>query len=188
MNRHEIVNHIIKKEKYTRYLEIGVQKGHSFKKVLCDHKDGVDPNPKKIKVKYQTTSDDFFRTISDTQQYDIIFIYGLHEKNQVLRDVDNSLKHLLEGGTIVMHDCSPPSEYMASLKRCGTVWEAVVELRQRENLDVQVVDTDYGVGIVKLGEQKVLVLEKDTKITYDFLESNRKEILNLISVKEFRDE
>jgi len=190
MNRHQIINHIIKKNGYKRYLEIGVRKGHCFKKVVCDHKDGVDPRPQKHKVdiEYIMTSDDFFKSISSSHKYDIVFIDGLHERDQVLRDVYNSFDHLTEGGTIVMHDCNPESEYMTRFKRNGNVWEALVELRRNPNLNVKVVDDDHGVGIITIGSQEVLELTDNVELTYDFLESDRKNILNLISVEEFEKE
>ena len=190
MNRHQIINYLIKNNDYSRYLEIGVQKGHSFKKVICDHKDGVDPKPKskKVSIDYIMTSDDFFNTIPSSQKYDIVFIDGLHEKDQVLADVRNSLDHLIDGGTIVLHDCNPESERMARLDRNGTVWEAVVELRKDVNLNVKVVDDDFGVGIVTIGSQEVLDIPEDVEVTYDFLDSDRNNILNLISVEDFKKE
>ena len=51
------------------------------------------------------TSDDFFR--DNKEKFDLIFIDGLHETNQVDRDIENSLKFINKGGTILLHDCLP---------------------------------------------------------------------------------
>jgi hypothetical protein len=37
----------------------------------------------------------------------------LHLAQQVEKDIINSIQFLSENGFIVMHDCSPPSEYHA---------------------------------------------------------------------------
>jgi len=133
-------------------------------------------------------SDKFFNTISEDQKYDIIFIDGLHEKEQVLRDVFNSLNHLSDGGTIVMHDCSPETKRLSLKDRCYNVWEAIVVLRQENNLNVRVIDVDHGLGIVSIGSQEEFELSINFDNTYEYLDSNRKKILNLISEKEFKNE
>ena len=62
-------------------------------------------------IDFVGTSDEYFESIKDTEvKYDIIFIDGLHHNEQVLKDVENSLKHLSEGGSIVCHDCLPSEE------------------------------------------------------------------------------
>ena len=46
-----------------------------------------------------------------------------------------------------------------------------------------VVDTDFGVGIIKRGTQQTVSIPLE--LNYQYLESNRKTLLNLISVQEF---
>lgn len=184
MKRFDIVNFLIEKYNYKKYLEIGVKNGRSFKHIKID-KDGVDPAGK---CNYIMTSDNFFKSIPSSQKYDIVFIDGLHLKQQVLNDVNNSLKHLSSNGRIVIHDCNPPKENYASPKEHkgiwnGTVWEAFVELRMtRSDLFMYVIDTDYGCGVIRRGEQELIPLEQ---LSYELLENNRKYFLNLVSVKEF---
>jgi hypothetical protein len=49
-----------------------------------------------------------------------------------------------------------------------------------------VVNTDHGCGVIRLGEQKLINLPKDAfELDFDYLENNRKELLNLITVEEF---
>ena len=137
-------------------------------------------------------SDYFFDSLSEDIFYDIIFIDGLHFKDQVLKDVNNSLKHLSVDGVIVVHDCNPIKEEHAleTYRKTdrvwnGTVWEAWVELRMtRADLSMYVIDIDHGCGIICRGTQKLFPMEP---IKFSLLENKRKEILNLISIGEFED-
>lgn len=187
MQRRHIINKLIQKEGYKFYLEIGVRKGWTISKVNCPKKVGVDPEDWPW-VTHQMTSDEFF-LYRNQDTYDLIFIDGLHEEGQVLRDIENALHVLNEGGTIVAHDMNPTTEEMQMLPRqqvewTGNGWKAWVKLRQtRDDLSMEVVDTDYGIGIIRRGGQKLLPPIK--KLKYESLEKNRQEWLNLISVDEF---
>tara|TARA_Y100000310_G_scaffold333862_1_gene412296 strand:- start:76 stop:783 length:708 start_codon:yes stop_codon:yes gene_type:complete len=208
--RFDIINYFIEKNKYSNYLEIGVRAPKAcFNRIIADHKDGVDPVPLGDgEVNYPITSDEFFELIKGHKdiKYDIIFIDGLHVYEQVNIDIKNSLNHLKENGTIIMHDCSPPTvhhqreEYHgineqgavafttpAKSTWNGTVWKAYVENRCiNPNLTMSVVDTDYGVGILQFGEQKIWnKANLDKCLTYEYLEKNRTELLNLLSVEQF---
>ena len=62
------------------------------------------------------TSDEFFdflRTNEFDRKYDVIFIDGLHKSYQVKKDILNSLQFLNPKGYIVLHDCNPPTSWMA---------------------------------------------------------------------------
>ena len=109
MRRYQLINHLIERNDYRRYLEIGVAQGIAFRAVRCPLKHGVDPvSPH---ATFQVTSDEFFRTLSRETSYDLIFVDGLHLEEQVRRDIENSLAHLSDQGTIVVHDCNPPSRW-----------------------------------------------------------------------------
>jgi hypothetical protein len=184
-NRSDIINHLIDTNGYTSYLEIGVRDNKNFNRIKTSHKDGVDPAGK---CNYIMKSDEFFKSIPKDQMYDIVFVDGLHLRDQVLRDVDNALEHLLDGGAIVLHDCNPLKKkhatevYMGGTWN-GTVWKAFAELRMsRKDLSMLTVDEDCGCGIIKRGSQKLFPRRL---LTYSLLEDNRKELLNLISVDEF---
>ncbi len=184
----------MKKRKYKTYLEIGVRNpNETFNNVKCPNKEGVDPDFKS-KTKYVMTSDEFFEKISDDKIYDIIFIDGLHEYQQVLRDIKNSLKHLSIGGAIVLHDCNPLSrknqEQNDKKKPCkwnGTVWKAFARLRMtNKNLNMYVVNIDNGCGVIERGSQKLFKKVSENNLTYNFLKKNRKKLLKLCSFREFR--
>ncbi len=186
MLRHEIINTFIKKHGYKTYLEIGLDEGNhrNDDKVICETKISVDP-AEGSRATFNLTSDQFFK--QNKQKFDIVFIDGLHHEDQVTRDIENSLHFLNEGGTIVCHDCNPTSEAMQAVPRIqgewtGDVWKSICHFRNYKNLEVYVVDTDYGVGIIKTGKQDPILIEN---MTYSDFEANKKEWLNLISVKEF---
>lgn len=189
MKRWDIINTLIKKNGYKTYLEIGVRDGGCFEKIKAEYKDGVDPNPirRAIKlVEYKITSDVFFS--STDRKWDIIFIDGLHECEQVLRDIKNSLKHLNQGGAIVCHDMSPQTEVAQITPSIvepwapwnGDCWKAWVRLRCKGGLSMYVVDTDHGCGIIEV-DNSVKPLKIKEQLTYANLDKNRRDWLNLIS-------
>lgn len=128
MNRVSALQSILDAKRFPkRYLEIGVFDGACFFSVTGAIKTAVDPQfkfPSKRIVKsylkhpsnvfnryYQMPSDDYFAAHSAT--YDVVFVDGLHTYEQSLRDVENALACLNDGGIIVMHDCCPTSRSMA---------------------------------------------------------------------------
>ena len=81
-SRVEIVQKIIRLKKYNSYLEIGTFKDELFNSVECNKKIGVDPA---FGGNTRMTSDEFFKNNKD--QFDLIFIDGLHHYNQVKKDI-----------------------------------------------------------------------------------------------------
>lgn len=197
IERTDIINHFIKKNNYINYLEIGVNDGSNIRRVNAIYKDGVDPgvetrNP--IEVNYPITSDAFFDLIKDHDiKYDIIFIDGLHHDYQVYKDIKNSLNHIQDNGVIICHDMNPQWEIVqykkGGLVSCwnGDCWKAWVQLRSELiGYYMAVVDTDHGVGIIHKGSQNLITLPCDyTELEFEYLDTNRKELLNLITVEEF---
>ncbi len=182
--RIDIINSFMDQRGYKSYLEIGVQKGKSFSEVRCKNKVGVDPDPESAAT-IKKTSDDFFK--ENKKKFDVIFIDGLHESHQVIKDIENSLLILNDGGVIVMHDCLPTSKGMQEVPRIqrdwtGDVWRAFLHYRNRGDLFMCVVDTDFGCGIIKRGEQIPLSV---TAPDYEDFERNKKEWMNIIPVGEF---
>ncbi len=213
MKRWDIVNHLINKFDYKDYFEIGQQKGQCFREIEVKNKEGLDPKPKDtlgVECKYHMTSDEFFSEHAEGKKYDIFFIDGLHIREQVFRDVTNALKHLKPNGTIVLHDCNPveenhqitsddPSDRLhRRLSRGahaggdwnGDVWKAFLDLRRtRKDLVMMTVDTDFGCGVLRMGSQELYEDSVDIDEMYDwkYFDENRGKILNLISVKDFKD-
>jgi hypothetical protein len=199
MYRWDIINNFIKKNNYKRYLEIGYGTGLTFSKILLSDKTSVDRgdgvNDGDSACKYLMPSSEFFSMARDEglEKYDIIFIDGSHYSPDVIQDIEDSLTVLAEGGTIVMHDCNPEKEEYQivpdpkSGKWNGDVWKAFFEFRMNRNdLNMYVVDTDEGCGVIQRGTQDLYPIEEGILIDYNFFDKNRKHILNLISVEDFQ--
>ena len=193
-NRTAIINHLINFYSYESYLEIGVRDLRNFDKIICKNKIGIDPSPSKFnKNIYIQSSDNFFSELNKNNKFDIIFIDGLHLEDQVDRDIKNSLNHITNNGKIIMHDCNPPTSFHQRENYevdgkfppwNGTTWRSFIKNRMKnKNIEMCVVDCDWGVGIIKKGKQNLLEFEK--KFSYSYLEKNRMNALNLISVDDF---
>ena len=148
LTRSLIVNNIIHRKKYETYLEIGCDQNILFNSVKIKKKIGVDPvSGGNIKM----TSDNFFKNNQNT--FDIIFIDGLHQYEQVRKDIDNSLKFLNKDGVILLHDCMPCSFIRQAPKRSskiwnGDVWKNIVECRTLNEIDTYTIYADHGVGLI----------------------------------------
>ncbi|GAA4309962.1 class I SAM-dependent methyltransferase [Compostibacter hankyongensis] len=188
--RSDIINILIKSFNYSSYLEIGVDDpALNFDKIDCIIKQGIDPNSLRRDI-LKTTSDDYFKGLKD--KFDLIFIDGLHHCQQVLRDIKNSLKHLNQNGTIVCHDMLPSNVIMQLVPRLsniwtGDCWKAWGHLRMtRQNLSMFVINTDYGIGVIKKGFQKLYVPRISmAKMDYSFFYSNKKDLMNILTISEF---
>lgn len=215
MNRWDIINAFIEKHNYKSYLEIGYYKGWSFDQVKCERKLAVDPNPCKtlLQEKWAShtayrlpeggsiakmTSDEFFALASrqllltPIAYLDIIFIDGLHEANQVEKDIHNALKVLSPGGTIVLHDCNPPKyeHTTTGIDGCwtGDVYKTAIKIAQDPNYTFYTVDTDWGVGVLRpvTGMRVNGRTFGESMTKWEFFDKNRQDLLNLISVEEFK--
>ncbi len=152
---------------------------------------------------YEMTSDNFFlKTPRRLRKYglDVVFIDGLHTHEQTLKDVLNCLKFLNKDGIIVLHDSNPLNEMVAYPANSraqvmqmnlpdfegewsGDVWKTIPYLRStRNDLNIFVVDCDYGLAIIKKDKPEVTLdysLETLKKMDYSYLERNREKLLNL---------
>lgn len=188
MNRYDIINTLIEKYSYKSYLEIGVYSvDRTFDKINTVEKIGVDPKNLNDPRILQMTSDEYFSQIPDDKKFDIIFIDGDHYHEQVTVDLKNSLKHLSKNGSIVMHDCAYLEGVTPANPRGTSVCKSFIYYRMtRPDLSMYVVDTDWGCGVVRFGIQEVYKgIDSIDNITEEFLNKNKIECLNLISVSEF---
>ena len=65
----------------------------------------------------------------------------------------------------------------------GDVWKSWVKLRKvRDDLNMYVINTDCGCGIIQKGTQSLL--KNDLELTFDNLDKNRIEWLNLKEVED----
>lgn len=137
------------------YLEIGCANNALFHSVFADNKIGVDPQSGGT---HRMTSDEFFE--NNKQKFDVIFIDGLHEFQQVHNDLLNSIKCLKKGGIIAFHDMIPRNwleEHMPRINSVwtGDVWKVAFELLQATGVDFKIVKADHGVGVLRLTGDKI---------------------------------
>ncbi|MBU2634663.1 MAG: class I SAM-dependent methyltransferase [Nanoarchaeota archaeon] len=223
MERVRVIQEILNKIKGRNYLEIGVANGDTFTSIDAMLKIGVDPGNPSDKIKeiigdninyFQMKSDDFFKNsenIPYDYKIDVVFIDGLHEFKQVIRDVENCLKYLNKRGVIILHDCNPFNEitsipansYEEAKKKAiskglnwtgawnGDVWKAIVYLRSKHNdLNIFTFDCDCGLGIITKGKPECILdysFKDIESMTYDDLKLNRKKFLNFKELDFFQD-
>ena len=174
----EIIQFFIDKFNYQSYLELGVRdSNNTFNHINCNIKEGVDIN-NACQPTYCMTTDEFFTTVGKDKTWDIIFIDASHEKNQVLRDFENSLSRLNKNGTIIMDDINPNEPFLLSPVYCHNAWEAFAELGKRSDIEIHAITPSYA-GYIRKGYQIPHTLQIES--SYDFLEKYRKEISRQIS-------
>lgn len=100
-----------------RYLEVGVETGHTFFEVTAAFRTAVDPqflfDLEKAQEShpdcefFQITSDAYFNSISNSIFFDVVFLDGLHTWDQTYRDFCNTLLITHERSIIVLDDIFP---------------------------------------------------------------------------------
>ncbi|CAM9796077.1 unnamed protein product [Chrysoparadoxa australica] len=197
---------------YRSYLEIGCFGDYSFSQMKTAVQDlpgglaiGVDPMSGGT---HRMTSDAFFEQY-EGPKFDLVFIDGLHEAKQVLRDVGNALWALTPTGTIVLHDAIPRSRSMGQPPMAlaggkyddatggiwnGDVYRAVIELRQKHYLDVAVGDFDFGCAVIKVQPSTGMLSLQDipqhflhrevTEEEWAWFRENRVELLRILPEEE----
>lgn len=206
--RYDVINLLLSATRSRRYLEIGVRNpADNFNRIEADIKISVDPGIE-ARVNHATfpvRSDDFFESLKSgtiqmpVDEFDVIFIDGLHLADQVYRDIMNAMKLISQEGYIVLHDCSPPTVFHAreSFREAGpathfwngTSWKAYQRFRTEHDIRCAVVDVDWGVGVIMMSERSSSYrLSSSTNPFYEYhvLDQNRDGILNLVSFEDLR--
>lgn len=151
-NRIALVNFLVKNSggHECNYLEIGCASNELFDSVFSLKKIGIDPNSGGT---HRMTSDNFFEQ-NPKQGFDVVFIDGLHEYQQVRRDAINSLNFLNDGGWIAFHDFLPSTWKEHHVPRIqsewtGDCWKLAIELSKAQGLDFWIINIDHGVGLLR---------------------------------------
>ena len=189
-SRYEIIQETIIRKNYKSYLEIGCDQDALFSKIAIDKKIGVDPLSGGT---VRDTSDNFFK--KNNTKFDVIFIDGLHEYDQVKKDINKSLLFLNDNGVIFLHDCMPMRFIFQAVPRAtsfwnGDVWKNIVESRTKPYIDTYVIHADQGVGmILKKPNKKILNLSINNfkKLKFKDYFYNYKEYLNVIYREELKN-
>ena len=183
-SRTEIIQNIINKKNYEKYLEIGCDKDDNFSKIQAKIKVGVDPQRGGT---IRMTSDEFFK--KNNEIFDIIFLDGLHTYEQTIKDIQNSLNVISDEGIILIHDCLPKKIWNQIVPRVyghwnGDVWKAIVHSRTFDQADTYTIIADHGLGIIFKRKNRNLLNLKITnfkKLKYADYYNNHMKFMNLIN-------
>ena len=178
MKRWDIINVLINRYACESYLEIGVHNRECFDKVQCQYKRCVDP---KFPADYYMTSDKFFAI--NERVFDCVFVDGLHTDEQVYRDIEGAVR--MGARVIVVHDVNPETEwhtrpvkeYNRGEEWNGTTYRGFIRYKKKHpEHEIYTVDADYGCGVIIPGKDE---------ITWETFDTNRKNLLSLLSVGDF---
>lgn len=185
----------------TLYVEIGVRDGECIRQIRAQSRYAVDPAPLEpagpnwngVRL-FPVTSDEFFdRHAGEAigrKRVHVALADGLHEFRQTLRDVLNLERYMHAAGTVFIHDCNPPTRAHAENRNGpwnGDVWKVAYYLQEfRPDLSYVTLDCDWGLGVVSGFSTNPPVPDSETvasvaSLDYEFLEKNRKRVLNLKS-------
>lgn len=191
----------------TRYFEIGVREGESFRLARADSKFGIDPErTASMSVLrpgerfFEATSDEFFAEqaaeVLEPRSVHVALIDGLHEFRQALRDLLNVEPYMRHDGVVVVDDCNPRTAERASEVPIGGAWNGDVWkvpaylLEARPDLRVATIDADEGVGLVSgFGtdppKPDPAEIERFKSLPYEHLARDRENVLNVVPPSAF---
>jgi len=181
-NRIALVNSLVNQcgGCHCKYLEIGCASNDLFDSVFSLDKTGVDP---KSGGTHRMLSDDFFEA-NLQKSFDVVFIDGLHEYQQVRRDTINSLNTLNKGGWIAFHDFLPSNWKEQHVPRIqtawtGDCWKLGIELSRAEGLDFWIVNIDHGVGLLRKSGSEYSIPDLSSELLKAEFEKFVSEVPNL---------
>jgi len=133
MERSEVVQHLLNLHESSSYLEVGVNRGVTFRAVEAERKVAVDPEflfdvPESNghEAYYEVVSDEYFGNMSLRETFNVVYLDGLHTFEQTLRDFTNAIEVIRDKGCILIDDIKPnsyhaslPSQHMAVKLRNG---------------------------------------------------------------------
>ena len=166
--RHLVINSISNPDDV--YLEIGVETGYTFNNVHFQNKTGVDPLPhfESNQLVIKTSDEYFLQDANTSKKLDIVFIDGLHQCEQVAKDINNSIRFLNKNGKILLDDIIPlnyDEQLKVPLKHevrngilktfvpwTGDVWKTMYHILSlySENIDFQYFYHPYYRGVAVL--------------------------------------
>lgn len=156
-NHTDLIQALIDKHGLKSYLEIGVNdRTKNFDKIKCDFKKGIEPAPiPNGQDIFYGTSDQAFEYLNKNKEnkFSIVFIDGLHEKEQVKKDFENSMDLLEDNGFIIVHDVLPEVEETTGVPRAtrcwhGTVYQWAMTVRKYDNIAFITYNIDEGCMLI----------------------------------------
>lgn len=203
IRREATINRALRSTAGNTYIEIGVQKGNCFRQIIASFKVAVDPvKQPELRIKadehyYEKDSNTFFlehaKEVFEGRQIDVAFVDGMHEFTQALQDVVNLIPYMASNGVILIHDCNPTTrEHVGNSVTMrngwtGDVWKVGYFLNSScEQYNYFTLRSDWGIGVLtgfdndkELTMPNSEVLQQYKKLDFDYLETNRKIVLNL---------
>lgn len=181
--KHEIINRIIQEVEAEHYLEIGYGNGANFDKIECKGKLATDPNLKNpTKNLVNLSSDEYFAIVAN--DYDVVFIDGLHHADQVRKDIINAMK--CNAKAIILHDTIPHSKEIQEVPRnskqwTGDCWRAAVGFIQSyPDVNVVTYRADFGLTVIYPAGKKVKKHFENKEMSFDEFKANEVQLLNII--------
>lgn len=180
-HKHELINHVIAKNNYKTYLELGIGAAkETWNQIQNVTKTGVDFSVHGPNI-HTTTTDAFFKY--NTAKYDVIYIDADHEESSVMRDFENSLRFIEENGIIFMHDVGPENFENTALTASGTAYLAWIKIRS-EKYYARAFEFPNGDVIGMVFVNKIGIPLKNVEYSWDFYNQNKKDVLNFMILDE----
>jgi len=214
LRKSDLLNALATKRDYRTYLEIGTSfTGNEFGRVTspnlsirhrlaywCAHAADKDA----ATLRRDDLLLDPGKFMAGSAKYDLIFVDSFHTYECSMRDLLLARALMAERGTIVVHDCNPFDEDLASPTYrpgpwCGATYAAFIDfMLNSRDLEHRTIDDDVGLGIVRRGSQRSYddalkrIWERsraDDALRYEVFASLKHRLLNIVSVERFeRDE
>jgi hypothetical protein len=160
-SRQAVVKRLLEVTGARSYLEIGCAEDLLFNQVHAERKVGVDPAQGGT---HRMTSDEFFA--GNHENFDVVFIDGLHLYDQVRRDVVNALDVVPPGGWIALHDMFPRdwieehTPQISTSRWTGDPWKVAFELIGAKGVEFRLLAIDHGVGVIRVLDHDVTLPDR----------------------------
>lgn len=159
---YELIEHLCKWIKPINYLEIGVRWGDTYNVInkYCENCylvdiDFLDIEYSKNTLKFEMTSDEFFKNLNPNIKFDLAFIDGDHTKEQVIKDFDNTSRHIVDDGFVILHDTYPYSEKMITPSISNNAWEAMLYIKTHYRDEWEYLTLPFNPGVSILKKMKI---------------------------------
>ena len=191
------------------YGEIQRWRFDTARRLMYNCPDGFDDGlPVDFKIEGFDIGDAIKTIKADSNKLDICLVDGWHTYDCTIRDLTLAYDLLADGGVLVVHDCLPPTELMASPvwrpgSWCGVAYKAFLDfVLARNDFDYCTVNVDYGCGIIvkdrtihterlfQFSDNSALIdnwfaIRNDDQNAFRFFMQNHTKLLRLVGAKTF---